>query len=264
MINGKGPYQFVVDTGADRSVLAEDLGVALGLPRTDDVIVQGIARALPAQAVKLDALRVGRLDMDPVVMPLLPRAWLGADGYLGLDVIDKKSVTFDFINHKMVVTQSDPPKSSLIFQDEALVRVRGSNGRLTAVNSMVNGVRCYVFIDSGAEYSIGNMALFNEMAKEGATFLNQKPVPLVGVTGGTAFGSVTALQQIRMGGVTFTRGALVVSDLPVFDIWGLADKPAMFLGMNLLKTMSQFSIDYGRKELRFKLVMRDVQVASRA
>jgi predicted aspartyl protease len=262
-VNGKGPYHFVVDTGADRSVLAEDLAEPLGLRPADDVIVQGIARALPARAVHLDNLKIGRVEVDSLVMPLLPRVWLGADGYLGLDVIDKQSVTFDFVKQRMIVEPSGEQRSSLYFDDVAQVRVGGTKGRLTAINCTVNDVRCFVFVDSGAEYSIGNSALFEEMRKNGATFINEKPVPLVGVTGGTAYGSVTALQQVRMGAVTFSKGALVVSDLPVFDIWGLGDKPAMFLGMNLLKTVSTFAIDYGRKELRFRLARADVQIASR-
>ncbi len=262
-VNGKGPYHFVVDTGADRSVLAEDLAEPLGLKPADDVIVQGIARALPARAARLDNLKIGRVEVESLVMPLLPRVWLGADGYLGLDVIDKQSVTFDFVKQRMIVEPSGDQRGSLYFDDVAQVRVNGTKGRLTAINCTVNEVRCFVFVDSGAEYSIGNSALFSEMQKNGASFINDKPVPLVGVTGGTAFGSVTELHQIRMGQVTFSKGALVVSDLPVFDIWGLGDKPAMFLGMNLLKTVSTFAIDYGRKELRFRLARADVQIASR-
>ncbi len=108
-VNGKGPFRFVVDTGADRSVIAEDLVKDLGLRTGDDVIVQGIARALPAPAVELDSLRIGRVAIDSLPMPVLPRSWLGADGYLGLDVIDHQSVTFDFRNHALTIS---PPTAS--------------------------------------------------------------------------------------------------------------------------------------------------------
>ena len=40
MINGRGPFRFVVDTGADRSVLADDVAVSLGLVRGNGVTVQ--------------------------------------------------------------------------------------------------------------------------------------------------------------------------------------------------------------------------------
>ena len=42
MIDGKGPFHFVVDTGADRSVISTELAATLGLLNDQSVIVQGI------------------------------------------------------------------------------------------------------------------------------------------------------------------------------------------------------------------------------
>jgi predicted aspartyl protease len=262
-LNGKGPFRFIVDTGADRSVIADDVVATLGLRYTDDVIVQGIARALPAQAVQLDNLHIGRVSIDSLPMPVLPRAWLGADGYLGLDVIDRQQVTFDFVNHRLSI---DPPQQELKIinaSDGALVRTNGSNGRLTAVNCSVDGQKSYAFIDSGAEISIGNSKLFEVLQREnGAKYMNDEIVQLLGVTGGAAAGRMTFVERIKLGAVSFMNSALVISDLQVFDIWGLADKPAMFLGMNFLRQTSSVTIDYGRKEYRFRLAQ--YMVASRA
>ena len=252
-LNEKGPYNFVVDTGADRSVLAEDVADAIGLPNTEDVIVQGIARALPARAVQVADLRVGRVRLSDMPMPLLPRSWLGADGYLGLDVIDRQSVTFDFQNHRLDITPSDLTTRWMPMADQALVRVNGSNGRLTAVNCSVNGVKAFAFIDSGAQISIGNTQLFNELARVGGRYISDDIIQLLGVTGGQAQGRVTAVERIKMGSISFQNSALVISDLPVFDIWGLDGKPALFIGMNFLRQTSSVTIDYGRKEFRFKL-----------
>jgi predicted aspartyl protease len=262
-LNGKGPFRFIVDTGADRSVIADDVVAALGLRYSDDVIVQGIARALPAQAVQLENLRIGRVSIDSLPMPVLPRSWLGADGYLGLDVIDRQQVTFDFVNHRLSI---DPPQQELQIinaADGALVRTNGSDGRLTAVNCSVDGQKAYAFIDSGAEISIGNSKLFQALQREnGAKYMNDEVVQLLGVTGGSADGRMTFVERIKLGSVSFMNSALVISDLQVFDIWGLADKPAMFLGMNFLRQTSAVTIDYGRKEYRFKLAQ--YMVASRA
>ncbi len=252
-INDKGPFRFVVDTGADRSVLSEDVANAIGLPNTADVIVQGISRALPARAVSIDSLRVGRVHLTGVPMPLLPRGWLDADGFLGLDVIDRQSVTFDFQNHRLTIDPSEHSTTWMPMADQALVRVNGQDGRLTAVNCSVNGVKAYAFIDSGAEISIGNTQLFNELAKNGARYLSDDQVVLIGVTGGQALGRVAAIDQIKMGSIRFQNSAIVISDLPVFDIWGLDGKPAIFIGMNFLRQTSSVTIDYGRKEYRFKL-----------
>ena len=252
-VNGKGPFSFVVDTGADRSVIAEDLAKDLGLRIGDDVIVQGIARALPAPAVQLDSLRIGRVSIDSLPMPVLPRGWLGADGYLGLDVIDRQAVTFDFQNHKLTIQPSDRVSNVLPMADQALVRVNGSNGKLTAVNCSVDGTKAYAFVDSGAEISICNTQLFRDLQQSGGKYLNDEVVQLLGVTGGSAAGRLTFVERIKLGSVSFLNSVLVISDLQVFDVWGLADKPALFIGMNFLRQTSSVTIDYGRKELRFKL-----------
>jgi len=260
-VNGKGPFSFVVDTGADRSVIAEDVVKTLGLRTGDDVIVQGIARALPAPAVQLDSLRMGRVAIESLPMPVLPRSWLGADGYLGLDVIDRQAVTFDFQNHKLTIQPSDHVSNVLPVADEALVRVNGSNGKLTAVNCSVDGSKAYAFVDSGAEISICNTTLFRHLQQEGGKYLNDEIVQLLGVTGGSAEGRLTFVERIKLGSVSFMNSVLVISDLQVFDVWGLADKPALFLGMNFLRQTSSVTIDYGRKELRFKLAQ--LMMASR-
>jgi hypothetical protein len=39
----------------------------------------------------------------------------------------------------------------------------------------------------------------------------------------------------------------------VFRIWGLADEPALLIGLNFLREFQTVSIDYGRKEFRLKL-----------
>src|SRR5262249_40009458 len=99
MLNNQGPFRFVVDTRADRSVLSDQLAQALGLPPDEDMIVEGIARSMPAPSARVGRLQIGRVVMTDLVLPTLPRSWLGGDGYLGLDVIDRQAVTFDFQNH---------------------------------------------------------------------------------------------------------------------------------------------------------------------
>jgi predicted aspartyl protease len=253
MVNDRGPFNFVVDTGADRSVLSDDLVKTLGLPPDEDMIVEGIARSMPAASARVARLQFGRTVMTDLVLPSLPRSWLGGDGYLGLDVIDRQAVTFDFLNHRLSIAPSDKITDWVPVADGAVVRVNGTNGRLTAVNCSVNGTKAYAFVDSGAEISIGNTALFNALAKQGGKYLNDNIVQLLGVTGGAAEGRIMGVESIKLGSIRFANSALVISDLPIFELWDLQNKPALFIGMNFLRQVSSVTIDYGRKELRFRL-----------
>jgi Aspartyl protease len=263
-INGKGPYHFIVDTGADRTVMAADIAADLGLVAGDPVIVQGITSEVQAVTVRLARFSFGRTSMEDVAVPVLPRPGMGADGYLGIDAIDGRRVIFDFQNHTLAIARS--PSDWIVEPvrpDEALVRLSGTAGKLTSVDCQVDGVRAHAFIDSGADVTIGNTRLFAELqAKTGKAYLSDAPVVLTGVTGATALGRLTPVSRIRLGGLNFSDGLLVVCDLPVFESWGLAEKPALFIGMNFLEQTSQVTIDYARREVRFKVAQ--LRMASRA
>jgi len=254
-INGHGPFRFVVDTGADQTIISEDVALKLRLLAGDQVIVQGISRSSPAQTVLLSKLSFGHVTIDSLRVPVLPSTWLGADGYLGLDVIDGRRVIFDFQNDTLTVTDSRGASESprWLSADQALVRASGAHGRLTAVNCRVDGVHAHAFIDSGAQASIANTQLFARLEEMGKTYIGDFVIPIVGVTGGEAHGRLTRVSSIQLGTLNFTNSTLVISDLPVFDVWGLADRPAILIGMNFLRKTSSLSIDYGSKELLIKV-----------
>ncbi|MBL6851772.1 MAG: aspartyl protease family protein [Alphaproteobacteria bacterium] len=254
-IDGKGPYRFLVDTGADHTVIADNVAQSLGFARGEDVIVQGITSAIPAQTVQLRNLAFGPVQIESLVTPVLPRADLEIDGYLGLDVIDGRRVVFDFQNHALSIARAESGLfPARVRSDEALVPASGQSGRLTAVNCHVDGVHACAFIDSGADCSIGNSKLFDALKDhDGRDYVGNDLVWLTGVTGAMASGRLTTIGRLKVGRLNFTDSALIISDLPIFDVWGLSDHPAMFLGMNYLKQTSAVTIDYGRKELRFRI-----------
>jgi len=259
-IDGQGPFQFLVDTGADRSVIASDVAAKLGLLGGNNVVVQGISRSVPATTARLKSLEVGPIEVEDVDIPILSREWLGADGYLGLDVLNQRKVTFDFRNQVLTINHSQLAARAVTTPD-LVVHVSGAHGRLTAFDCRVDDVPAAAFIDSGAETSIGNSRLYAELQKRGARYITERVIPITDVTGGSVPGHITSVSTIKVGAISFLRANLLICDLEIFDVWGLADRPALFIGMNFLGQTSAFSIDFGRKELQFRLA--DVQVARR-
>ena len=251
-INGNGPYRFVVDTGADRTVLATEVAAELGLAFSEKVMLEGVVRAVQAQTVTIRELSFGLARYQSLVVPTLPRSTLGADGYLGLDTLDGHRVTFDFKNHTLQVGAPHSRLSALLVKEnEARVRTVGSSGHLRALNCMVDGVRAAAFIDSGADLSAGNQALFDALASRNPAYGDIGRVSMVDVTGGQISGSVTMVKKVHLMEVELTDCPLVIADFRVFDVWGLTRRPALLLGMNFLRRFSKVSIDYGLKELRF-------------
>jgi predicted aspartyl protease len=254
-INDNGPYHFVVDTGADRTILANEVAVELGLSRSEKVMLKGVVGAVLTETVSIRTMTFGSITKRHLMVPTLSRSLLDADGYLGLDFLDGHRVTFDFRNHLLQVGE---PRSRFsanwVRENEARIRASGSSGHLKAVDCMVDDVSATAFIDSGAEVSAANEPLLAALARRNPTFGEMGSIKLIDITGGEISGKVAMVKKIRLtAALTFTDCPLVIADFLVFDAWGLRQRPALLIGMNLLRQFGRVSIDYGLQELRFDL-----------
>lgn len=254
-INGRGPFHFLVDTGAERTLIAAEVAAQLGLPRGERVLVEGIVRRQTGVLVGIERLEMGGLVCRRLQVPVLPRRMLHVDGYLGLDVLDRHRVVLDFRAETLTVTRPQGFFAAMwSHHDEAVVGTLGDSGRLRASDCMVDGVRAAAFVDTGAEVSVSNPALFAAVRARAPTRLRmQGPVGLRGVTGGSVEGLATNIDDIVLGALHLTYTPLVVAPLQVFEVWGLSHQPALLFGMDCLRRFTRVSIDYGRKELRFEV-----------
>lgn len=264
-INGRGPYRFVVDTGADRSVLSDTVAADLGLAKQTKVLVEGVVRTVPAETVHIGEISFGSVRRTDMTLPVLPRAWLGADGFLGLDMIDRYRVTFDFRRGLLSVEE---PLSPWLLQpvtnSEDRVIVDGRHGHLRAVNCRIDGISVTVFIDTGAEVSVANCALLAALSRNDPQYyIRSAPIEIAGVTGGTISGAVMSFKHMKIKDLHFTNGTLAVVDMQIFKLWGLADRPAILIGMNFLRQFDRVTIDYRRHTFDFEVSQTNWYLAQR-
>jgi len=254
-IDGNGPYHFVIDTGADRTVLATEVADELGLFHGEKAKLQGVVRAVFADTVSIRTLSFGSITCRHLAVPTLSRSLLDADGYLGLDCLDGHRVTFDFKNHVLQVSEPRARFSAnWTRENEARIRASGSSGHLQALDCMVDGIPATAFVDSGAEVSAANAPLLAALARRNPAFGEIGTIRLIDITGGEILGKVAMVNKIQLtAALTFIDCPLVIADFLVFDVWGLRQRPALLIGMNLLRQFGRVSIDYGLKELRFDL-----------
>ena len=251
LLNGRGPNFFVVDTGANQSVISSEVAAALGLPPGPIVDLHGVAGVERTPTVMVERVQVGaRIEKD-VLMPVLPEAAIGAPGIIGIDRLRNQRVKLDFRLHHLTVAPSgytDLPAFT------SKVHARQVSGQLLIVDADLAGIPVSVFLDSGAERTIGNPALL-ELAvlrvQQGGFF----DVPVISVTGKTLRGQIALLPILRMGHVRLVDISVTFADLHVFQIWGL-ERPAMLLGMDALSTFDSVSLDFGRAEVWFELYPR--------
>ena len=95
LINGKGPYTFLLDTGAAVTTLSEGLGRRLGLSlnRVNAVDVIGLSGQVAAYWSRLSSLTLGRsyrlTNQAVLVANSQVFQTLGVDGVIGQDVLSK-------------------------------------------------------------------------------------------------------------------------------------------------------------------------------
>ncbi|MFT4254947.1 MAG: retroviral-like aspartic protease family protein, partial [Caulobacter sp.] len=253
-INDQGPFRFVVDSGADRSVISEALAGRMNLPRGRDVIVHGIGGSAITPTARIDHLVTGEARLADVELPVLASGRVGGDGLLGVDILQDRSVVMDFKRKRLEVRHSTPQYRFFRRPQEVQVSADQRFGRLTVVDCRVNNIRTLAFIDSGAGSSIGNMAL--SRAIQARARRNADPalaVRLLGVAGGETIGEYRILKSMNMGDVRMTNLAVVFADLHIFDHWKINQKPAILLGVDVLKLFARVELDFGAEQLLFRL-----------
>lgn len=264
-VNKAGPYTFVVDTGANHSVMAAELAGALDLPSGGRAAIHGIAGVDPAETVMVNRLTVGGLRSRRIRMPLLARHHLGADGLLGVNVLEKRRVKLDFHNNVFSIAPSDAgyatnlrAKGSRLPKpqtDPALVVVpaRQRFGQLTIVDAEVNGVPVTAFLDSGAETTVGNLALRDAvLAREPGLRAQLLVVELISATGQTVTGELSHIPPLRLGGLRIGNLSCVFADLHTFRIWDLVETPAILIGVDVMRHFESIELDFGQSLVAFR------------
>ena len=258
-IDETGPHQFIVDTGANRSVISVELARELDLQVAETVTLHGIAGAEEVPTAVVPRFDVAGIVTQNLHMPMLPQRRLGADGLLGLDALAYRAVELDFRRHRVRLMKSRVRTvgSSRLTPDTrqpgAIVKARYRFGQLTIVLARAGLSPVTAFIDSGSQVTVGNSALqkavtTRKLAVAGAGRI----VPIYSVTSQVAYGQYEVLRELSFGGDAKLRNLPVVfSDLHTFDLWGLGDTPALLIGADTLSAFSQVTLDFGRHEVVF-------------
>lgn len=254
MIGGAGPFDFAVDTGADRSCLSDSLAEQLALPPGPSVMIHGIAGAALSPTVQIPGLMVGRETLKGANVPVLPRQHLGVDGLLGVDALQKRRLVMNYRERVMQILPPDRRDDAQGTTRSALVTARNRQGLLTVPGAKADGVSVEAFVDSGGALSVGNLALARALGLKVDGVANDAPrVSMMDVTGEEAVGPVHVVRSLKFGSMRFTDMGLVFCDLHVFDRWGMSDWPAVLVGANALRLFSRIEMDYGSRRIYFEM-----------
>ena len=250
MVNGQGPYPFLVDTGSDRSVISRELAATLALRPGSRVVIHESAGSDRVSTVVIDHLTVGARTIDHVVAPSLAAGDIGADGMLGVDALRDLHLVMDF---KAMRLDSTPSQAEPLDDHTFVVRGRSRFGQLILANSRIRGKPVLVVLDSGAEASVGNPALLRLLTGHGVSAKPEQTTTLVTVTGRRAVVELDVIAEAQIGGVVVHNMPLAFAPLPIFDRFDLTRQPALLLGMDVLSLCRKVTVDLKRREATFTL-----------
>ena len=253
-----GPFHFVVDTGAERTVISRELAATLGLAAGRGVRVTAMANVEQVATVVIPRISVGPLGGSRIEAPAFAAVNIGGAGMLGIDTLQGHAVTIDFDQNTMAVTPStkrrhEPPAAP----GEVVVRARDMFGQLVVTDAYFGARRVRVVIDTGSDITMGNPALRKIIARR--TMLRQ--ISARAVTGVSLLADYGQIGAVRIGSTTIENLPVAFADAPPFARFGLADKPALMLGMDALRLFRRVTIDFPNRELRL-LLPRDVKQTS--
>jgi predicted aspartyl protease len=243
-VNGKGPFRFIVDTGATHSTITPDLARALGLKPAEipTVVLDGITGTTQVSAVTLDRLQTGDLIIDRLLVPVV---WgpimAGADGIFGAAGLTEKSLSVDFQRNRVEI--SGGVQAAVRAQALRIHATRITHG-LMVLAIQIGGVHALAVIDTGSERTLGNLALRDALNQRRRPGTVAKVTSVYGATAQVEPGEIWRAPTIIIDSLRINDVEVVYGDFHVFKVWDMQDKPTLIIGMDVLGTVGSLGIDF--------------------
>jgi hypothetical protein len=251
LINDKGPFRLVLDTGADNSAVSASVAEAIGVvPNPEDSVnLRGVTGSRVVPTIHVDSIVVGDLELHSKRLPIITDALGGADGILGTEGLLDKRIFIDFRHDKIRISKSHREKAEPGF---VTIPVRIENGLLLVAEVQIGKVHAKAIIDTGGQVTLANEAFRDALVKH----LSATDVAADEITGATMDvqrGDRVVTPPIYIGDVMIRGAHFTAGDFPIFQHWKLTHEPAVLIGMNVLGLLDTLIIDYKRSELQVKM-----------
>ena len=250
LIDGQGPFRLVLDTGASRSAVIQRVVDAASLPvRPKPVRLRGVTGTALVPAVRAERLEFGELLIENATLPVVADAFGGADGVLGVDGMQEMRIQIEFRKDRVSIRRSHREQPPPGF---SVVPFRHSINRGLRVDVLVGSIKTVALIDSGAQVTVGNLALREALSRRGGEH-DEYSDGIVGVTEDVQAATRVRIPSISAGELLVRNAQILFSDLHIFEHWQLTSRPALIIGMDVLGTLDTLVIDYRRDELHVRV-----------
>jgi len=254
LLNEQGPFYFLLDTGATRTVISKSTAERLMLPldQQQRVGIRSVNSVIHVPTVIMSSLQVGALQSTQLRMPVLSGVTLeGVDGILGVDLLGDTKVSADFLTDRIRITTANgvpPDKERRVITFNQVAR------RPIMLNARIGDIQTLAMIDTGCAHTLGNTALLKALTRQSQGQLTTRETEITDATDNATPAQVAMVPAIIVGSVSVQNLSVSFGEFSVFDTWSIDDQPALLIGMDVLSLLGDMTIDYRRKELQVGLV----------
>jgi predicted aspartyl protease len=227
-----GIRQFVFDTGAEGTAVYADFADSAGLLSAGTESVQGQTGTTAFPLVQLRTITLDGVQKGPIKASKLATRADGVSlaGIVGLDVFGDRTVDFDFPNKRLSLLA--PGRRPVDLRSQP-VRASTTVGMLLTVPVRIGGVTATAVIDTGARKTRFNWALGKQLGWDPAQLGEGDTIR--GATNNAVPTRNTTVPSAELGSRRLINAPALVADLPVFEAFGVADRPAIILGLDWLE-----------------------------
>jgi Aspartyl protease len=254
-INGKGPYWFLVDSGANRSALDDDVAKALGLLTAGKSKVEGSAGSIDvgeANIAQLDAGGLHARKLRPTVYDL--SGSLASEGQttaaiIGVDALQNYAVLFDTKDGRVAFASRADQLAGL--KGATIIPFQLDNG-IPRIEAEIEGLPAKLRIDTGAAIGDGPNLFINITDPFYRRVLAKDPTLtpythfMASGTGGEMKIAVVKGKRARFGNAEVASPRYIVQ--PPVGYFARGDAVG-FLGSYAFKSWPAFILDYPKRRL---------------
>ena len=227
------PLPFIFDTGANRTAILMPLAVELGLVTEEErvAILHSILGTSRAPVREIETIDFGAGPVGPIhaaLVPLGPDGEFSAYGLLGADAFAGRAITLDLAAPELRLDVDRPTGR----QDRDLFTIDRFD--LLRASATVEGMRAQVIIDTGSPRTIANRAMTNALYSRRRNII----IELGDVNAQEERVGVVEVERMRIGDLCRRGFSVLTADVAIFETLGLADEPALIIGLDFLENAS--------------------------
>lgn len=253
-VNGEGPFEFILDTGAGTTLLTPELFRSLKMESTGSRQGQTAGGTVEVLMATAESLTVGAMQRDDVDIAVMDLSHIGraigakVDGDLGYNFLKHFRLTIDFAAAELKL--EDPRRVENFSAGAALaevpMRLAQPAKPLILVDAFIDGRGPFQFaIDTGTSTT----AVSAELARD----LNLQTSPIGPVTTGGAHLNLTAgrMGSLRVGRAEMREVDVLVGPFLLMLSQAAGAKLDGIIGYNFLRNY-KVVIDYPNQLFRFE------------